>query len=294
MRRMLFLIDPQRGFTDPNIRKDYEYNDFLYEQVQELYVPGAEQDSIRTAALIDTFGKDDDIMVTLDSHYVNHIANYTSWLTKNSNGKWEPPAPYTMLSVEDVANGKFQIRNKALSKYSLDYVKKLRDNGRFALILWPLHCLIATPGFCIDKHIFASIVKWEITYGKVCVRVTKGSNYLTEHYSAVMADVPDPRDSSTSLNTALLSMLKGKTLIRNGKKEMVEYDEILSGGQAKSHCWKFTLEDIAEHIGPDVIPKFTLLEDATSPVETFEDVAEDFVKAMVKKGMKLAKTTDYI
>jgi DNA-binding transcriptional ArsR family regulator len=34
--------------------------------------------------------------------------------------------------------------------------------------------------------------------------VTKGSNYWTEHYSAVQADVPDSQDPTTMLNTELI------------------------------------------------------------------------------------------
>lgn len=296
MRRMLFLIDPQRGFTDPNIREDYRYDQFLYDHVQELYVPGAEDDSIRTAAMINAMGSDlNDITVTLDSHYINHIANYTSWLINKATGGWVTPDPFSVVKIEDVENGVYKIRNKALEAYSKDYVRKLKAFGRNPLMLWPLHCLIGTPGFCIDKHILAAIIKWEVTTGRTCIRVTKGSNYKTEHYSAVMADVPDPQDPSTSINKNLISMLEGKTVIRKGAQEILEYDEILTAGQAKGNCLKFTVEDVANHISPDVVSKFTLLEDATSPVPGTEKASDAFVQDMVhNRGMKLANTTDYI
>ena len=62
-------------------------------------------------------------------------------------------------------------------------------------------------------------------------RTTKGSNPFTEHYSALMADVVDPDDESTILNTDFIDIIK-------------EYDIILGGGEALSHCYANTFRDI--------------------------------------------------
>ena len=62
----LLIIDPQVDFCDP--------------KVGALYVPGAEHDMNRLAAMIRRLNnKIDDIHVTLDSHHLIHIAHPIFW-----------------------------------------------------------------------------------------------------------------------------------------------------------------------------------------------------------------------
>lgn len=277
----LLLIDPQRGFMDPDVTKEYEGFPFLEDHVAELYVEGASDDAERIADFIRERGRDiTSITLTLDSHHVNHIANYIVWLMQDTDGAWVHPDPFTLVTVEDVESGKFRTANPARNSEALDYVKALRDNKRYVLCLWTLHCLIGSPGYEIEKRIYAALVQWEIEHGRHVIKVTKGSNYRTEHYSAVMADVPDPRDPTTSLNKNLIDDLEN-------------YDEILIAGEALSHCVANTVTDIAEHISEDAVRKFRLLEDGSSPVTGFEQLASDFIDKMKLKGMEIIKTTDY-
>jgi len=68
--------------------------------------------------------------------------------------------------------------------------------------------------------------------------VTKGSNFWTEHYSAVQADVPDTEDPGTMLNTNLIELLE-------------ETDVLALSGQALSHCVANTVIDIANNFGEE-------------------------------------------
>ena len=111
--------------------------------------------------------------------------------------------------------------------------------------------------------------------------VTKGSNPWTEHYSAVVADVPDPDDPTTMLNIGLIQTLENA-------------DIVLITGQALSHCLKFTTEDIANNFGVDNIKKLILLDDTTSSVTGFESNGKDFVTDMMKRGMKIEKSTEVL
>jgi nicotinamidase-related amidase len=112
--------------------------------------------------------------------------------------------------------------------------------------------------------------------------VTKGSNPWTEHYSAVQADVPDPADVTTQLNTGLIKTLE-------------EADIILVAGEAGSHCLANTVRDIANNFGDaSYVGKLVLLEDATSPVPTFDKFQDDFVAEMTAKGMQLSTTVDWM
>ena len=108
----------------------------------------------------------------------------------------------------------------------------------------------------------------------------KGSNFLTEHYSGLIADVPCDNDPSTKLNTGLLDILS-------------DADEIVLAGEALSHCLANTVQDIAKEFGDDNIKKFTLLTDCSSSVSGFEKLGKDFVINMSKRGMKLTTTRDW-
>ena len=62
----LLVIDPQVDFCDP--------------ARGALYVPGAEHDMARLAAMVRRLkGKLDDVHVTLDSHHFIHIAHPIFW-----------------------------------------------------------------------------------------------------------------------------------------------------------------------------------------------------------------------
>jgi nicotinamidase-related amidase len=111
--------------------------------------------------------------------------------------------------------------------------------------------------------------------------VTKGSNFWTEHYSAVQADVPDPQDPGTLLNTDLIQTLENADLIA-------------LSGQALSHCVANTIRDIANNFGEDNIKKMILLIDTTSNVPGFEKMGQDFLVEMKGRGMQVEKSTDFL
>jgi nicotinamidase-related amidase len=148
------------------------------------------------------------------------------------------------------------------------------------LCIWPPHCKIGTWGHGIVRQVAEALDAWEIQAVNRVNFVTKGSNYMTEHYSGVMADVPDPKDITTKLNTDLIDTL-------------TKADEILITGEALSHCVANTITDIADNFGDDNIKKFVLLEDTSSSVPGFEQLGTDFVKNMVARGMRLSKTTEW-
>jgi nicotinamidase-related amidase len=160
-------------------------------------------------------------------------------------------------------------------------VNALAANKRYPLCIWPPHCRIGTHGHGIVNPISDALLKWEEGRFGAIDFVTKGSNIFTEHYSAVQADVPDPADPTTMLNTGLIEILQ-------------EADVILISGQALSHCVANTIRDIANNFGEENIKKFVLLEDACSNVSGFEKLGTDFVREMVGRGMKVSTTVNYL
>jgi nicotinamidase-related amidase len=267
----LVIIDPQNSFCHPT--------------QGELFVPGADKDMERLAAFIGQWLLAiDDIHVTLDTHHELDIAHPLFWL----NAQGEHPAPFTMISKQDVLDGVWTPFNPKLPcppygtllDRAIHYVTKLDENSRYQLTIWPPHCRIGTPGHNLAAPIEKALRNWELSRYAMVDYVTKGSNVFTEHYSGVQADVPDPEDPSTHLNTRLIQTLENA-------------DRVVFSGEASSHCVANTIRDIAENFGEDTAHKCVLLEDAMSPVPGFEQFADDFFRDMRTKGMQITTTTQF-
>ena len=265
----LLIIDPQRDFCKSN---------------GALFVPGADDDMNRLAAMVQKhLTKLDDIHVTMDSHHWFDIAHPCAWLGKDG----KHPGFFTIITLSDVDNGVWRAAHPSMQKRFRDYVAALATNNRYPLCIWPPHCLIGSPGYCVHDELYAAVTAWEDKYsnvGAIVDYVTKGSNPFTEHYSAVMADVPDPSDPSTQLNTGLIQTLQEATYI-------------LIAGEALSHCLKNTVEDIANNFGPDNVKKMVLLTDATSsvisPFVDFPAISAQFISDMKARGMQTSDTLSF-
>jgi len=260
----LLVVDPQYDFCDPN---------------GKLSVSGADKDMERLSKLV-TRAKGDieEIVVTLDSHRTLHIAHPIWW--KDADGGH--PAPFTLINEEDVVGDdpKWRATNPAYQKRSVEYVKSLKANGRYVLCIWPPHCLIGSGGYQVLPVLFDALCDWEQQFAAVNY-VTKGSNIFTEHYSAVQADVFDPEDPGTGLNTDLIRTLQ-------------DMDVIAIAGEASSHCVASTVRDIADNFGEDNVRKFLYLEDACSPVTGFEGLEKAFLDDMTKRGMQVGTTDKFL
>ena len=266
----LLVIDPQNDFMDiPNAA---------------LPVPGANEDMNRLAEFIDRAGsKIDDIHVTLDSHRQVDIAHPVWWVDNNGN----QPDPYTNITADDVRTGKWRTRNPAFNERSLNYVQDLETKGNYALMIWPPHCLIGTSGHNVHGRLNESFQKWSQDEFAMVDYVTKGSNPWTEHYGAMEAEVPDPEDPSTGLNTDFISMLSTA-------------DIILIAGEALSHCVKASLDQIATNIGDEHLNKFHILTDCTSSIPAvpngpdFPTISSAWLNDLEKKGMTLTTSTEFL
>lgn len=256
----LVIIDPQNDFCDPS---------------GALYVKGAEKDMERLADFISKNRKRlDDIQVTLDSHQVVHIAHPIFWV--DTHGKH--PSPFTLIQVSDVENGKWRANSPGWQKRALEYVRALKANGRYVLCIWPPHCLIGSWGHSIFPAVSNALREYQETFADVQF-VTKGSNPLTEHYSAVRADVIDPADPSTNINASFIQRLQ-------------DADRVLISGQASSHCVFNTLRDIVDQFGAENANKIVLLQDTMSPVPGFENLHADLMAYCNANSISIANSTE--
>jgi nicotinamidase-related amidase len=260
----LVIIDPQVDFCDPG---------------GALYVRGAEGDIGRLAEMVKRVApKLDDIHVTLDSHRLIDVAHPIFW--KDSTGKH--PVPFTIVTADDVEAGRWTPALPGLYRRMLDYVRALEANGRYPLCIWPPHCLIGSPGHSVMPELREALLGWEQQRFAMVDYVTKGSNPWTEHYSAVCADVPDPADPGTQLNTRFIQTL-------------MDADIVAIAGEAGSHCLAHTVRDVANNFGDDsYIRRLVLLADATSPVPGFETLQSDFIREMRARGMQVTTTRDFL
>lgn len=270
MRVHLIIIDPQKDFMD--------------DPDSALAVPGANEDMSRLAVMIDRVGhKLEDIHVTLDSHKVIDVGHPGMW--RNEDG--EHPAPFTMISADDIENNIWTPRNPSFRKRLLDYARALEAVGKYLLMVWPEHCLIGSPGHAIQEELFNALQRWERKEFANINFLTKGTNTFTEHYGALMAEVPDPNDPGTMLNTDFLEILAAA-------------DIVAVAGEALSHCVKETVNQIADNIGEEHIKKFHILTDCSSPVSQVGDgpdfpaIAQDWLKEMEGRGMKLITSDSFL
>ena len=267
----MLIIDPQNDFCDPK---------------GNLYVTGADVDSLRLCNFIKkNIMSLNDIHVTLDTHRELDVAHPMFWINK----KGQNPPPFTLISNDDVVKGNWTPFNPnlkmppygTLQDRMIYYTKKLEENGKYLLCIWPPHCKIGTWGHNVVTPIMSALDEWEKKRYGVVDYVTKGSNIFTEHYSGVQADVPDPEDSTTQLNMGLIQVLENA-------------DVILLSGQALSHCVANTARDIFKNFGSDSLKKITVIIDTTSSVPGFEKMGEDFVEEAKSLGVNFAKSTDII
>ncbi|MBC7601526.1 MAG: cysteine hydrolase, partial [Ramlibacter sp.] len=240
-----------------------------------LPVAGAHGDMLRLAKLIDESAAGiSGITVTLDSHHRYDIAHPTFWTMRDGTAV----SPFTTIIASQVRAGDFAPRDALALPRALAYLDELEHQGRYRLMVWPVHCEIGSWGHNVHAAVKAAYNRWEDSRLRVVEKVTKGSNPWTEHYSAMQAEVPDAADPATQMNRPLIARLD-------------RADLVVIAGEASSHCVRATTEHLADNLPSGRIDKLVLLADCMSPVSGFETQADAFIETMRQRG---AAVTDSI
>lgn len=281
----LFLVDVQNTFCIPGF---------------ELFVggnsgTGALDDNRRLCEFIyRNLASLTAITATMDTHLTYQIFHQTFWVDAAGN----PPPPYTLIALEDVAAGKWRVNpqmavlfNKAmpeLQAYADHYVRQLSRSGKYTLTIWPFHALLGGIGHAIVSAVEEAIFFHSIARVSRPAYEIKGDEPFTEHYSVIKPEVmqdehgrPIGRKSSR-----LMELLQSQ-------------DVLVIAGQAKSHCVAFTVSDLLEEINqvdPKLAGKVFLLEDCSSPVVIpgvvdYTQPAAELFAGFAKAGMHMVKST---
>ncbi len=275
-RNHLLIIDPQNDFCDlPEAWSGL--NPASGERIRpNLPVVGAHADMQRLAQFIGSQGaRIADITVTLDSHQRYDIAHPAFW--QRADGK--EASPFTQILAKQVRTGEFLPRDASLLPRVLSYMDSLETQGRYTLMVWPVHCEIGSWGHGVHADVLAACDAWQIAQRQAVSNIFKGMNPMTENYSAIRAEVPDDADPQTQTNTRLLL-------------DLARADRLIIAGEASSHCVRSTTEHIIEFL-PALSPgwspsRITLLTDCMSPVGGFEREHAAFLESMHTLGVQLS------
>lgn len=239
------------------------------------------------------------IAPTMDTHTAMQIFHPIFWI--NEAGEHPQPAA-TSITLEDVQKGIWKVNPavadsisggnfSALEKHALHYVKKLSDNGKYPLTIWPYHSMLGGIGHALVAAVEEAIFFHSIARNSQALFEIKGGNPLTENYSVLQPEVLDGCDGNPIAE-------------KNAKfiDKLLEFDAVIIAGQAKSHCVAWTIDDLLTEIlvrDSQLAKKIYLLEDCTSPVVVpgvvdFTAAADAAFQRFAAAGMNVVKSTQLI
>jgi len=281
----LMLVDVQNTFCLPDF---------------ELYVAGrsgtgAVDDNRRLCEFIyRNLGTITRVTATMDTHQAMQIFHAIFLVDENG----EHPAPYTLVSAEDVREGKWKF-NPALAGYFgisaqqgqgrlQHYVDKLEEVEKYSLTIWPYHAMLGGIGHALVSSVEEALFFHSIARLSPPDFEIKGDRSFTEHYSVIGPEVEKGPQGEVlgEHNDKFVKLLK-------------DVDRLVIAGQAKSHCVAWTIADLLSDLraeDPALAKKIYLLEDCTSPVVVpgadYTEQANEAFARFAKAGMHLVKSTD--
>lgn len=204
------------------------------------------------------------ITATLDTHTAMQIFHPIFLIDDHG----EHPAPYTLISHEDIITGRWQFNPRIADSLGIDqtfgqrhlihYTRELAERQKYELTIWPYHAMLGSIGHALVSSVEEALYFHTIARRSQVDVLIKGDNPLTEHYSAIGPEVLDGPDGE------VISIKSEKFL-----HKLKDFDVVIIAGQAKSHCVAWTIQDLLTDVSSfdeSLVKKVYLLEDCTSPV----------------------------
>jgi nicotinamidase-related amidase len=287
-RLCLLAVDVQNTFCIPEF---------------ELFVAGrsgtgAVDDNRRLCEFVyRNLGTVTQILPSLDTHQAMQIF-HAVWLIDE---RGEHPAPYTLVSADDVEAGRWKVNRAVAEALGIDaeyaerhlihYTRRLAEGGKYDLTIWPYHAMLGGIGHALVSAVEEAMFFHSVARHSQPAFQIKGDNPLTEHYSMLGPEVTEGPDGDR---------LAGKS------NELIEtllgFDAVVVAGQAKSHCVAWTIDDLLEDddaATSRLAERTYLLEDCTSPVVVpgavdYTDEADAAFARYAAAGMHVVRSTDPI
>ena len=268
----------------------------------ELFVAGrsgtgAVDDNRRLCEfLYRNLGEITQVFPSLDTHHAMQVF-HAIWLVDE---RGDHPAPYTLVSAEDVATGRWRLNSAVAEALGIDidyaerhlayYTRRLAEGGKYDLTVWPYHAMLGGIGHALVSAVEEAIFFHGLArYSSPDFQV-KGDNPLTERYSLLGPEVTEGPDGDRlgGKNTKLI-------------EKLLTFDAVVVAGQAKSHCLAWTIDDLLddEDVRERLAERTYLLEDCTSPVVVpgvvdYTDEADTAFERYAAAGMHVVRSTEPI
>jgi nicotinamidase-related amidase len=287
-RLALLVVDAQNTFCVPDF---------------ELFVAGrsgrgAVDDSRRLCDFVyRNLGAITQTFPSLDTHHAMQVF-HAVWLVDEHG---EHPAPYTLVSADDVTAGRWRVNPAVADSLGLDpdytarhlahYTRRLAEGGKYDLTIWPYHAMLGGIGHALVSAVEEALFFHGMARSSQPDFQVKGDNPLTEHYSMLGPEVTEGPDGER---------LGGKNVELIEK--LLTFDAVAVAGQAKSHCVAWTIDDLLRSDSAQearLAQRMYLLEDCTSPVVVpgvvdYTDEADAAFDRFARAGVHVVRSTDPI
>lgn len=235
--KICFLpIDCQNTFCQPDF---------------ELYVGGrsgrgATDDCIRISEFIyRELGNITEIDPTMDTHTAMQI--FHPIFLVNELGE-HPIGNQTIITLQDVLDGKWKVNPAVahsvsegnymgLQRHFVHYVEQLTKGGKYPLMIWTYHAMLGGIGHALVSIVEEAFFFHNIARASQTGFEIKGGKPLTENYSVLRPEV------LTTFNGTPIASKNEKFI-----KKLFTFDAIIGGGEAGSHCWAWTIDDLLTEI----------------------------------------------
>lgn len=204
------------------------------------------------------------VIIHMGNRPRNHIGHPSFWI--DDFGKH--PKPYTVITLDDIENDKWQPVRHRDAAFVVKYAKRLQKYGRPDITIWPYHVIKGTRGHEIVPELknFIDDAGLSVEY------IEKAESPYTEFYSVFKAEVPLKNDPSTQLDRQLINRLKG-------------FDRVYISGVLLSHCVNHSVRDLIANWPKRRMKDLILLRRTSSWDARFTDIEEDFLTFAHEAGI---------